>query len=288
LISNFLIGLREGLEAALVVSILITYLVRTGRNKSIKFVWAGVFSAVALSLAFGALLTYTSLSLHFNEEAEETFAGTMSVIAVALVTWMIVWMRNAGKKMNAELEGKLETAVVGGALTVAVMAFASVAREGIETTLFFFSAVQAAGSTVGPVIGFTLGILASSAVGFLIYRRAIKINMRRFFSVTSYFLILVAAGVLSYGISDLAEAGVIPVNLGTAFDLSATISEDSWFGALAKGIFNFNAETSWLSAITWLAYVAFAIWLYNRKPKGSSATKVAVPLKTKEAATLVK
>ncbi|MEN9966813.1 MAG: hypothetical protein RL036_46 [Actinomycetota bacterium] len=288
MISNFLIGLREGLEAALVVSILITYLVRTGRNKSIKFVWAGVFSAVALSLAFGALLTYTSLSLHFNEEAEETFAGTMSVIAVALVTWMIVWMRNAGKKMNAELEGKLETAVVGGALTVAVMAFASVAREGIETTLFFFSAVQAAGSTVGPVIGFTLGILASSAVGFLIYRRAIKINMRRFFSVTSYFLILVAAGVLSYGISDLAEAGVIPVNLGTAFDLSATISEDSWFGALAKGIFNFNAETSWLSAITWLAYVGFAVWLYNRKPKGTSATKVAVPLKTKEAATLVK
>jgi high-affinity iron transporter len=287
LISNLLIGLREGLEAALVVSILITYLVRTGRNKSIKFVWAGVFSAVALSLAFGALLTYTSLSLHFNEEAEETFAGTMSVIAVALVTWMIVWMRNAGKKMNAELEGKLETAVVGGALTVAVMAFASVAREGIETTLFL-SAVQAAGSTVGPVIGFTLGILASSAVGFLIYRRAIKINMRRFFSVTSYFLILVAAGVLSYGVSDLAEAGVIPVNLGTAFDLSATISEDSWFGALAKGIFNFNAETSWLSAITWLAYVAFAIWLYNRKPKGSSATKVAVPLKTKEAATQVK
>ena len=283
-----MIGLREGLEAALVVSILITYLVRTGRNKSIKFVWAGVFSAVALSLAFGALLTYTSLSLHFNEEAEETFAGTMSVIAVALVTWMIVWMRNAGKKMNAELEGKLETAVIGGALTVAVMAFASVAREGIETTLFFFSAVQAAGSTVGPVIGFTLGILASSAVGFLIYRRAIKINMRRFFSVTSYFLILVAAGVLSYGVSDLAEAGVIPVNLGTAFDLSATISEDSWFGALAKGIFNFNAETSWLSAITWLAYVAFAVWLYNRKPKGSSATKVAVPLKTKEAATLVK
>lgn len=283
-----MIGLREGLEAALVVSILITYLVRTGRNKSIKFVWAGVFSAVALSLAFGALLTYTSLSLHFNEEAEETFAGTMSVIAVALVTWMIVWMRNAGKKMNAELEGKLETAVIGGALTVAVMAFASVAREGIETTLFFFSAVQAAGSTVGPVIGFTLGILASSAVGFLIYRRAIKINMRRFFSVTSYFLILVAAGVLSYGISDLAEAGVIPVNLGTAFDLSATISEDSWFGALAKGIFNFNAETSWLSAITWLAYVGFAVWLYNRKPKGTSATKVAVPLKTKEAATLVK
>ena len=278
-----MIGLREGLEAALVVSILITYLVRTNRTKSIKFVWIGVLSAVALSLAFGALLTFTSLSLHFNEAAEETFAGTMSVVAVALVTWMIVWMRNAGKKMNAELEGKLENAIIGGALTVAAMAFASVAREGIETTLFFFSAVQAAGSTVAPVIGFTLGILAASAVGFLIYRRAIKINMRRFFTVTSYFLILVAAGVFSYGISDLAEAGVIPVNLGTAFDLSASISEDSWFGALAKGIFNFNAETSWLSAISWMAYVTFAVWLYNRKPAKSSATKVAVTLKKKGA-----
>ena len=284
MISNFLIGLREGLEAALVVSILITYLVRTERRNNIKFVWVGVLSAVALSLAFGALLTFTSLSLHFNEEAEETFAGTMSVIAVALVTWMIVWMRNAGKKMNAELEGKLENAIVGGALTVAAMAFASVAREGIETTLFFFSAVQAAGSTVGPVVGFTLGILAAASVGLLIYRRAIKVNMRRFFTVTSYFLILVAAGVFSYGISDLAKAGVIPVNLGTAFDLSASISEDSWFGALAKGIFNFNAETSWLSAIAWMSYVAFAVWLYNRKPKGSSTTKVAVTLKHKEAA----
>jgi high-affinity iron transporter len=288
LISNLLIGLREGLEAALVVSILITYLVRTNRLKSIKFVWVGVFSAIAVSIALGALLTFTTVSLHVNPHAEEIFAGSMSVLAVGLVTWMIVWMRNAGKKVNAELEGKLETAAVGGALAVALMAFASVAREGIETTFFFFTAVQAAGSTVGPVIGFTLGILTSSAIGFLLYRRAIKINMRRFFSVTSYFLILVAAGVLSYGISDLAEAGIVPVNLGTAFDLSATISEDSWFGALAKGIFNFNAETSWLSAITWILYVAFAVWLYNRKPAKSSTTKVAVTLKHKDADALVK
>ena len=270
------------------MSILITYLVRTNRTKSIKFVWIGVFAAICVSLALGALLTFTTTSLHINPHAEEIFAGSMSVLAVALVTWMIVWMRNAGKKMNAELEGKLETAVVGGALTVAIMAFASVAREGIETTFFFFTAVQAAGSTVAPVVGFTLGILIAAALGFLLYRRAIKINMRRFFTVTSYFLILVAAGVLSYGVSDLAEAGIVPVNLGTAFDLSATISEDSWFGALAKGIFNFNAQTSWLSAITWVAYVTFAVWLFNRKPAKSSVTKVSVPLKRKEAGALVK
>ena len=278
-----MIGLREGLEAALVVSILIAYLVRTNRRQSIKFVWIGVSAAVAVSICLGSLLTFTTESLKINPHAEEIFAGSMSVMAVGLVTWMIVWMRNAGKGMSAELEGKLESAVIGGALTVAAMAFASVAREGIETTFFFFTAVQAAGSTVGPVVGFTLGILIAAGLGFLLYRRAIKINMRRFFTVTSYFLILVAAGVLSYGMSDLAEAGIVPVNLGNAFDLSSTISEDSWFGALAKGIFNFNAQTSWLSAITWIVYVAFAVWLYNRKPKGSSATKVSVPLKTKEA-----
>ena len=274
-----MIGLREGLEAALVVSILITYLVRTNRQKNIKLVWLGIVAAIAVSFALGALLTFTTVSL--TPHAEEIFAGSMSVLAVALVTWMIVWMRNAGKKMNAELEGKLENAIVGGALAISAMAFASVAREGIETTFFFFTAVQAAGSTVGPIVGFSLGILISAALGFLLYRRAIKINMRRFFTVTSYFLILVAAGVLSYGVSDLAEAGIIPVNLGNAFDLSATISEDSWFGALAKGIFNFNAQTSWLSAITWVVYVAFAVWLFNRKPSKASATKVSVPLKVK-------
>ena len=271
MISYLLIGLREGLEAALVVSILITYLVRTARNSLIRFVWIGVVSAVALSVVLASILTFTSISLSKYPHLEEIFAGTMSTIAVALVTWMIVWMRNAGKRMSAELEGKLESAIVGGAATITLMAFASVAREGIETTFFFFTAVQAARSSLDPVLGFSLGILLAAGLGVLLYRRAIKINVRRLFTITSYFLILVAAGVLSYGFSDLAEAGVLPINLGTAFNVSAVIPEGSWYGALAQGIFNFNAETSWLSAITWMVYVAFAIWLFNHKPKAKAA-----------------
>jgi high-affinity iron transporter len=271
MISYLLIGLREGLEAALVVSILITYLVRTARNSLIRFVWIGVVSAVALSVVLASILTFTSISLSKYPHLEEIFAGTMSTIAVALVTWMIVWMRNAGKRMSAELEGKLESAIVGGAATITLMAFASVAREGIETTFFFFTAVQAAHSSLDPLLGFSLGILLAAGLGVLLYRRAIKINLRRLFTITSYFLILVAAGVLSYGFSDLAEAGVLPINLGTAFNVSAVIPEGSWYGALAQGIFNFNAETSWLSAITWMVYVAFAIWLFNHKPKAKAA-----------------
>jgi high-affinity iron transporter len=226
------------------------------------------------------------LNVIVTEEGQEIFAGIMSLIAVAFVTWMIVWMRNSGKKMNAELEGKLETAVKAGAFTVAVMAFAAVAREGLETALFFFSAAQAVGSTLAPLVGLLLGIATSVVIGYLLYRRAVKINLRRFFNVTSYFLILVAAGVFSYGLHELEEAHVIPTSFGTAFDLSATISVDSWFGTLAKGIFNFNPQTSWLEAIGWTAYVVFAVWLYNRKPKG--ANKVAVPLKHKDGAALVK
>lgn len=282
MISNFLIGLREGLEAALVVSILITYLVRTERRNNIKFVWFGVAAAIALSTLFGALLTYTRFSLLSTFQSRELFGGVMSIIAVGLVTWMIIWMRDTGKRMSAELEGKLENAIQGGMLTIAIMAFVAVAREGLETTLFFFSAVQAAGSTLEPVVGFVLGILTASMIGYLLYRRAVKINIKRFFVVTGNFLILVAAGVLSYGIHDLQEADALPGLNALAFDVSSTISVESWFGTLAKGIFNFSPQTSWLEAIAWTSYTAFAIWIFNfKKPKKVSTTKVSVTLKSK-------
>jgi high-affinity iron transporter len=261
---------------------LVTYLVRTERRSSIKFVWIGVAAAVGLSTLFGGLLTYTRFSLLSTFQSRELFGGIMSIIAVGLVTWMIIWMRDTGKKMSAELEGKLETAIQGGVLMIATMAFVAVAREGLETTLFFFSAVQAAGSTLEPVVGFVLGIIAASTIGYLLYRRAVKINIRRFFLITGNFLILVAAGVLSYGMHDLQEAGVLPGLNALAFDVSSTISVESWFGTLAKGIFNFSPQTSWLEAIAWTSYTAFAFWLFNfKKPKDKSHTKVSVTLKSK-------
>jgi high-affinity iron transporter len=280
LISNYLIGLREGLEAALVVSILITYLVRTNRQNQTIFVWLGVLAAVLLSLLFGGLLTFTRFSALSTHASQETFGGLMSILAVALVTWMIIWMRDTGAKMNQELQGKLENAISGGVVAVVVMAFTAVAREGLETALFFFSAVQAVGTTFEPILGFVLGISTAIVIGYLLYRRAVKINLKRFFTVTGHFLILVAAGVLSYGMHDLQEAGLLPGLDHLAFDVSATVSVDSWFGALAKGIFNFSPQTSWLEAGVWVAYTVFAVWIFNRKKK--SATRVAVPLTMKK------
>ncbi len=278
--SNYLIGLREGLEAALVVSILITYLVRTDRRSKIPYGWGGVFGAIAFSALFGGLLTFTQLSLLNSDEAQETFAGTMSFIAVALVTWMIIWMRNTGKRITAELQGKLENAIQGGVIMVAVMAFVAVAREGLETALFLFTSIQAAGSTLAPTVGFALGILTSVVLGYLLYKGSLKVNLKNFFTVTGYFLILVAAGVLTYGIHEYQEVGILPGEEALAFNVSSTISADSWFGTLAKGIFNFSPETSWLQAIGWIAYVAVTVWIFNRKVP-TSTTKVGVPLKQK-------
>ena len=280
MISNYLIGLREGLEAALVVSILITYLVKTNRLENIKYVWFGVIGAILLSLGFGAVLTYTRFSALATDEAKETFGGMMSLVAVGLVTWMIIWMRDTAHRINQELQGKLENAIKGGVFAIITMAFTAVAREGLETALFFFTAVQAAGSTVEPIIGFVLGITSAVVVGYLLYRRAVKINLKQFFTVTGYFLILVAAGVLSYGVHELQEAGFFAGEDNFAFDVSATISADSFFGTLARGIFNFRPATTWLEAIAWVSYVLYAVWLFNRKKP--VVNKIPVPLTVKK------
>lgn len=283
MISNYLIGLREGLEAALVVSILVAYLVRTSRTDKLFYVWVGVASAIGLSLIFGSLLTYTQFGLLSTERDQEIFAGAMSFTAVALVTWMIIWMRDTGAKITQELQGKLESALSGGVLAVAVMAFVAVAREGLETALFFFTAVQATGSTLEPVVGFVLGIGTAVGVGYLLYRRAIKVNLKKFFTVTGYFLIFVAAGVLLYGVHEWQEAGLLPGEGFLAFNVSNVISVDSLIGSLARGIFNFRPETTWLEAGAWIAYVAIAFYLFVfRKPKVDN--KITVQLKTKVAA----
>ena len=156
MLGNYLIGLREGLEAALVVSILIAYLVRTGRASHVRYVWAGVGAAVGMSVAFGAMLQLTSANLSF--QAQELFGGVMSILAVGLVTWMIFWMRRASRGLSAELKGRLDTAVAIGGTAVVVMAFVAVAREGLETSLFFWTAAQAVGSRVVPLVGFLVGI----------------------------------------------------------------------------------------------------------------------------------
>ena len=275
MLSNALIGLREGLEAALVVSILVAFLVRTERRAALPWVWAGVAVAVALSVAVGALLTFTSSSMSF--EAQETFGGSMSIVAVGFVTWMIFWMRRTARALSGELRGKLEEALRIGSWAVVLMAFLAVGREGLETAVFFWAAAQAAGSTSTPLLGFLVGIAVAVALAYLIYRGAVRINLARFFNVTGTLLIFVAAGILAYGMHDLQEANILPGLNTLAFDISAQVPADSWYGTLLKGIFNLSPRTSVLEGFVWVLYVGVVLTLFLLPGRTRAATTASAP-----------
>lgn len=267
MLANFLIGLREGLEAALVVSILVAYLVRTDRRALLPALWAGVGVAVGVSLGFGALLTFGPKGLSF--EAQEAIGGSLSIVAVGLITWMIFWMAKTARHLKADLQHKLDDAIAAGKGAVVVMALLAVGREGLETALFLWAGAKATSTgAAAPLVGAALGIAAAVVVAWLMYRGAVRLDLRRFFAWTGVFLILVAAGVLAYGIHDLQEAQILPGLHHLAFDVSATIPPSSWYATLLKGVFNFTPATTWLQLIGWVAYVAVVLTLFVRTTWG--------------------
>jgi high-affinity iron transporter len=272
-VGNFLIGLREGLEAALVVSILVAFLVRTDRRSALPKVWFGV--AIAVLVSAGVTLALAMAQQQLTFEAQEAFGGGLSIVAVGFVTWMIFWMRKAARSISAELQGRMEDALRLGSTAVVVMAALAVGREGLETALFFFTAAQAAGQTTQPLIGFLLGIAVAVVLAYLIYRGAVRLNLGKFFSVTGVLLIFVAAGILGYGVHDLQEAAILPGLTTLAFDVSAAVPPDSWYGTLLKGIFNFSPQTTVLEAIVWVAYVAVVLTLFLRPQRSARPVEPA-------------
>ena len=262
MLANLLIGLREGLEAALVVGILIAYVIKIGRRDVLPRIWMGVGIAVAISLGLGAVLTFGAYGLSF--EAQELIGGALSIIATAFVTWMIFWMLRAARGLSKELRSEVDSHLAGAGWGLVLVAFLSVGREGIETALFIWAAVRASGSTTLPLLGAALGILIAVALGYLIYRGVVQINLSRFFTFTGIFLIIVAGGVLAYGVHDLQEAGVLPGLYSLAFDVSAAVPPSSWYGTLLKGIFNFSPATTWLEAIVWVLYVGTVLTVFLR------------------------
>lgn len=259
MLGNFLIGLREGLEASLVVSILVAYLVKTGHRDRLRELWVGVGAAALISLAFGAVLTFTSQNMSF--EAQEAFGGIMSILAVGLVTWMIFWMKRQARFLKRELEGRLATALTLGPIALMVIAFVSVAREGIETSLFVWSATQATSGT-RPFLGVVLGLGSAVALGYLLYKSAVSINLAKFFKYTGIGLVVVAAGVLAYGLHDLQEAGWVGGLNSTVFDISAQVPLSSWYGTLLKGAFNFNPAPTVVELTVWVVYLGTVMTLF--------------------------
>ncbi|WP_406059462.1 iron uptake transporter permease EfeU [Micromonospora sp. NBC_00860] len=274
--ATYLIGLREGLEATLVVSILVAFLVKSQRRDRLPQVWAGVGLAVALSVLFGWLIEYTSTSLLSRSEDRELFEAITSVAAVVFVTWMIFWMRRAARTIAGELRGKLTEALAVGSLAVAGMAFLAVIREGLETALIFYSAAQGAAGDSGPLLALIGGIVTAVVLGVLLYLSALRINLGKFFTWTGALLILVAAGILKYGVHDFQEAGVLPGLNNLAFDITGVLDPTTWYAALLAGMFNVTPAPTVLEMIAWVAYAVPVLLLFlrpaRRKPAPAATT----------------
>lgn len=270
-LANFLIALREGVEAALIVGVVAAYLVKVGRRNLLPKVWFGVIIAAALPLSLGAIMTWGPYTLSF--QAQEILGGTLSLVAVAMVTWMILWMSSNSRQFARKLREDTAAQLASGSeWGVVWIAFIAVAREGIETALFVWATIKssAENAIAAPALGVVTGLLVAVVIGWLIYTGAARINLSIFFNITGLLLIFVAAGIVSYGIGDLQEASVIP-GWGThIYDITAYLdgslyswlTTSSWWWTLLEAMFNANASPTHLQLIGWVLYIVIILPLF--------------------------
>lgn len=288
LTTGLLTGLREGVEAALIVSIILAYLAKTGNQRHFGKIWLGAGAAVALSVVIGLVL-FTTIG-GFEEPAEQIFEGFAMVIAAGVVTWMLFWMRRTAANIKGELHAGVDRALMeGGIFGLAILAFTAVIREGIETALFLMGQATAAGAEASStLVGAVIGLAIAVAIGWALYRGARVINLRTFFSWTGIALIFIAAGLLSHGIHEFIEAGWISFGTATAFDISAVLPHDPEAGALGvigsilRALVGYTSTPEWITFIAWLAYVVVVLYLYTRpiRPSESRSRTTEQPAPT--------
>jgi high-affinity iron transporter len=277
LTTGLLTGLREGVEAALIVSIILAYLAKTGNQRHFGKIWLGAGAAVALSIAIGVLLFVTIGG--FEEPAEQIFEGFAMVIAASVVTWMLFWMRRTAANIKGQLHAGVDRALVeGGIFGLAILAFTAVIREGIETALFLMGQATAAGTQASStLVGAVIGLVIAVGIGYALYRGARVINLRTFFSWTGIALIFIAAGLLSHGIHEFIEAGWISFGTGTAFDISGILPHEPDAGALGvvgsilRALVGYTSTPEWITFVAWLAYIVVVLYLYTRPIRPSEA-----------------
>ena len=270
-LANFLIALREGVEAALIVGVVAAYLVKVGRRNLLPKVWFGVIIAAALPLSLGAIMTWGPYTLSF--QAQEILGGTLSLVAVAMVTWMILWMssnsRQFARKLREDTAAQLASDSDWGVVWIA---FIAVAREGIETALFVWATIKSSAESAiaAPALGVVTGLLVAVVIGWLIYTGAARINLSVFFNITGLLLIFVAAGIVSYGIGDLQESSVLPGWGVPIYDITAYLdgsvyswlTTSSWWWTLLEAMFNVNASPTHLQLIGWVLYIVIILPLF--------------------------
>ncbi len=281
MIDGLLIGLREGVEASLVVGIVVAYLVRTGNRQHLPKVWAGTLGAVAASVFLGLALYVTIGEL--GSPYEQIFEGSTMLLATAVVTWMLFWMRGHSRALRGHLETQMARALgSGGAWGLAALAFSAVIREGIETALFLFGQITAArgvggASGAGGVVGGAIiGLIVAVGIGYAVYRGSRRIDLRTFFSWTGIGLVFIAAGLVSRAVHEFVEVGAVRVGTQTAFDISRVLSQDQGAGSLLRAIFGYTAQPEVVTLVVYLVYLVGILTLYVLPPRPVRAARSRV------------
>lgn len=257
----FLIALRDGLEAALIVGIICAYLVKLGRRDALPKVILGAVLAAGLSLASGVIVVNTIGRLDHRLQA--TLEGLAAVVAVLIMTRMLFWMRRQGRAIKGELESQVSAALAMGSTRALIgLVFIAVIREGVEMTLFFLAILASqSGDATSAVIGGLLGLTVAMALGWAIFAAGIRINLGRFFTVTGILLIFVSAGLVVYAITEFTEAGYLPV-VAPLFDVSSILPQSSAIGSVLTGMFGYRAAPSSVQIAAYLLYLVPVLFLY--------------------------
>jgi high-affinity iron transporter len=276
--SGLLTGLREGVEAALIVSIVLAYLARTGNTRYFSRIWLGTAAAVAVSIAAGIAIYATTRTL--PPRAEQLFEGTTLLFAAAVVTWMLFWMRRQSMAIKGELQAQVDRAVTGGSVGLVVLAFTAIIREGIETSLFLVGqATSAEAGAPSIVAGAITGLAIAALLGYGFYRGTRRINLGAFFRWTGAALVFIAAGLLAHAVHEFVEAGVVTVATQPAFDISAVLPHETDGGNLVgqflAALFGYSSRPEVIALAVYLAYLVTVLALYLRpaRPKAPAAPR---------------
>jgi high-affinity iron transporter len=266
----FLIMLREGIEAALIVGIVASYLSQTGRSQWMSAVWLGILLAIALSFFVGAGLQLASAE--FPQKTQEGFEAVVGLLAVGVLTSMVLWMRKIARSMAQSLRHSIDQALASSSRTqgmaLIAMVFFAVAREGLESVFFLLAAFQQSHSAAAPV-GALLGLLCAVLVGYGIYAGGVRINLRRFFRWTGVFILVVAAGILASSVRSLHEAGLWNHAQQIVFDLSGVLPVGSPLGTMLSGIFGYQDTPTVSEIFVYVAYLVFTLHAFLRQPSAS-------------------
>ena len=279
MLATLVIGLREGLEAALIVGIVAAFLRRQGRLDALRLVWAGVVLAVVICAIVAVALQVVAASLpQAQQEGLETVIGAL---AVAMVTYMVVWMRRNARDLKGNLEGAASSALANGSATALVaMAFLAVLREGLETAVFLLAAFQASTAPLAAGVGALAGILVAVGLGYGIYRGGVRLNMARFFRLTGLVLVLIAAGLVASALHTAHEAGWLDAGQSTLMDLGGFIRPGSVQSALITGVLGLQPRPTVIEGLGWLLYVVpvglYVAWPQRRGPRRPAESPVGV------------